>query len=368
MLIAWQALNKLEDRQDARFSDAFLIVTPGITIRDRLRVLLPTDPDNYYRQRDILPVGSSGAARAGEDSHHELPRVPGSRARRCRPADEVDPHERRAEPVPRDARIRSCAACAAILAGKKNIVVINDEAHHCYRRRPERAETALTGEERQEAQKRDEEARVWLSGPRSREEQDRREGHLRSVGHAVLPAGLRLSGRHAVSLGRVGLLARRRHRGGHREGPARAGRRQLDDRRTADLPRLVAPHPRGSAEEGPEDRRHRRRAEAAGGAAGRPAQPVRQLPAVVRAMAGERRRAGARPDAAGVRRRVQQHERVEDGLRLRRRLDERRWPTASEVVVPGALPLFSNEEDGRWSARPNTILVDSRSSSSRAKA
>jgi type III restriction enzyme len=55
MLIAWQALNKLEDRQDGRFSDAFLIVTPGITIRDRLRVLLPTDPDNYYRQRDVLP-------------------------------------------------------------------------------------------------------------------------------------------------------------------------------------------------------------------------------------------------------------------------------------------------------------------------
>jgi type III restriction enzyme len=55
MLIAWQALNKLEDRQDARFSDAFLIVTPGITIRDRLRVLLPTDTENYYRQRDVLP-------------------------------------------------------------------------------------------------------------------------------------------------------------------------------------------------------------------------------------------------------------------------------------------------------------------------
>jgi hypothetical protein len=55
MLIAWQALNKLENRQDARFSDAFLVVSPGITIRDRLRVLLPTDPDNYYRQRDVLP-------------------------------------------------------------------------------------------------------------------------------------------------------------------------------------------------------------------------------------------------------------------------------------------------------------------------
>ena len=30
-----------------------------------------------------------------------------------------------------------------------------------------------------------------------------------------------------------------------------------------------------------------------------------------------------------------------------------------EVVVPGALPLFNNEEHGIWSARPNTILVDS---------
>jgi len=56
MVIAWHALNKLEDRRDRRFSDAFLVVTPGITIRDRLRVLLPTDPENYFRARDIVPV------------------------------------------------------------------------------------------------------------------------------------------------------------------------------------------------------------------------------------------------------------------------------------------------------------------------
>ncbi len=55
MLIAWHALNKLADSKDPRFSDTFLIVTPGITIRDRLRVLLPNDPDNYYRQHDLLP-------------------------------------------------------------------------------------------------------------------------------------------------------------------------------------------------------------------------------------------------------------------------------------------------------------------------
>lgn len=56
MLIAWHTLNKRANPQDARFSDTFLIVTPGITIRDRLRVLLPNDPQNYYRQRDIIPA------------------------------------------------------------------------------------------------------------------------------------------------------------------------------------------------------------------------------------------------------------------------------------------------------------------------
>ena len=44
MLIAWQTLNKRRNPRDSRFSDAFLVVTPGITIRDRLRVLLPSDP------------------------------------------------------------------------------------------------------------------------------------------------------------------------------------------------------------------------------------------------------------------------------------------------------------------------------------
>ncbi len=55
MLIAWHALNKLADSQDPHFSDTFLVVTPGITIRDRLRVLLPNDPGNYYAQMDVVP-------------------------------------------------------------------------------------------------------------------------------------------------------------------------------------------------------------------------------------------------------------------------------------------------------------------------
>ena len=55
MLIAWHTLNKVANPTDRRFSDSFLIVAPGITIRDRLRVLLPSDPGNYYEFLDIVP-------------------------------------------------------------------------------------------------------------------------------------------------------------------------------------------------------------------------------------------------------------------------------------------------------------------------
>jgi type III restriction enzyme len=54
MLIAWQTVNAA--RKDSKdFSRDFLIVVPGITIRDRLRVLLPSEPDNYYETREIVP-------------------------------------------------------------------------------------------------------------------------------------------------------------------------------------------------------------------------------------------------------------------------------------------------------------------------
>ena len=57
MLIAWQTLNAARARNAnrSRFTDAFLIVAPGITVRDRLRVLLPSDPTNTYLLLDIVP-------------------------------------------------------------------------------------------------------------------------------------------------------------------------------------------------------------------------------------------------------------------------------------------------------------------------
>jgi type III restriction enzyme len=78
MLIAWQTLNRLANPHDGRFADCFLIVTPGITIRDRLRVLLPNDPESIYRKLDLIP----------EQSRELLARariVPPSRCPRTKP-------------------------------------------------------------------------------------------------------------------------------------------------------------------------------------------------------------------------------------------------------------------------------------------
>ena len=53
MLIAWQTINAVRRPTSKRFTRGFLVVTPGITIRDRLRVLQPNDPDSYYRTRNL---------------------------------------------------------------------------------------------------------------------------------------------------------------------------------------------------------------------------------------------------------------------------------------------------------------------------
>ena len=50
------------------------------------------------------------------------------------------------------------------LGNKRNVIVINDEAHHCYRRKPDSEDEVLSGEDKREAQKRNEEARVWITG------------------------------------------------------------------------------------------------------------------------------------------------------------------------------------------------------------
>jgi len=55
MLIAWQTVNAVRRPQSKSFTRGFLIVTPGITIKDRLRVLQPSDPDSYFINRELVP-------------------------------------------------------------------------------------------------------------------------------------------------------------------------------------------------------------------------------------------------------------------------------------------------------------------------
>ncbi len=170
MLIAWQALNKIANQQDARFTDSFLIVTPGITIRDRLRVLIPNSEGNYYDERDLLtPEMHADLQRANvviTNFHAFKPRErekAGKLTKSILAGEGPSPFTE----TPAQMVRRVCRE----LAGKKNILVINDEAHHCYRRKAEGVEgealleeMTLKGDERKEAERREEEARVWISG------------------------------------------------------------------------------------------------------------------------------------------------------------------------------------------------------------
>jgi type III restriction enzyme len=56
MLIAWQTVNAVRRPQSKRFTRGFLVVTLGLTIKDRLRVLQPNDPDSYYANRELVPA------------------------------------------------------------------------------------------------------------------------------------------------------------------------------------------------------------------------------------------------------------------------------------------------------------------------
>lgn len=55
MLIAWQTVNAVRSPTSTHFSRGFLIIAPGITIKDRLRVFLPSEIESYYRARELVP-------------------------------------------------------------------------------------------------------------------------------------------------------------------------------------------------------------------------------------------------------------------------------------------------------------------------
>jgi type III restriction enzyme len=165
MLIGWQTVNAVRSPTSTLFSRGFLIITPGITIRDRLRVLLPDDPENYYRTRELLPpdmLGDIAKAKIVISNFHafkrretmDLSKV--GRALLQGRGEAPQTIETEGQTLQR--------ACGELIA-LKNVVVLNDEAHHCYREKVQTdEESELKGDDKEEAKKNNEAARLWISG------------------------------------------------------------------------------------------------------------------------------------------------------------------------------------------------------------
>ena len=165
MLIAWQTINAVRRPQSGRFTRGFLVVTPGITIKDRLRVLQPNDPDSYYRSRELIPMDllpDLGKAKIVITNYHafkqrELLNLPkGTRSLL---------QGRGKEPTTAETEGQMLQRVMPELLGLKTVMVINDEAHHCYREKQgEKEEPKLKGDDKREADKNREAARLWISG------------------------------------------------------------------------------------------------------------------------------------------------------------------------------------------------------------
>ncbi|MCY3563057.1 MAG: DEAD/DEAH box helicase family protein, partial [bacterium] len=165
MLVAWQTINAVRRPRSRRFTRGFLVVTPGITIKDRLRVLQPNDPDSYYRSRELVPsdlLPDLQKARIVITNYHAFKRrellelARGARSLLQGREEELSTMETEGQMLQR--------VCPELL-GLRNVLVFNDEAHHCYREKPgESEEPKLVGDDRKEGEKNREAARLWISG------------------------------------------------------------------------------------------------------------------------------------------------------------------------------------------------------------
>src|SRR4029077_16512864 len=161
MLIAWQTINAVRRPQSKRFTRGFLVVAPGLTIKDRLRVLQPNDPDSYYASRELVPpdiLDDVNRAKIVITNYHafmlreRIDLSKGGRSLLQGRGEELNTLETEGQMLQR---------VMPDLMGIKNILVLNDEAHHCYREKPgEDGETDLKGDEKQEAEKNNEAARL----------------------------------------------------------------------------------------------------------------------------------------------------------------------------------------------------------------
>ena len=170
MLIAWQTINSVRRPASKNFTRGFLICAPGLTIKDRLRVLQPNDPDSYYKNREVVPqdmLPDLQCAKIVITNFHAFKlrerieiSAGGRKFLKGRTGEDIETTESEGQMIQR---------VMPDLMGFKNIMVLNDEAHHCYREKPadeddEAVDAGLKGDEKKEADKNRAAARLWISG------------------------------------------------------------------------------------------------------------------------------------------------------------------------------------------------------------
>ncbi len=154
MLVAWQIINKVTYPKETKFSKNIFIVAPGLTVKSRLQVLYPSDEQNYYQEFDIVPSDMFDKLRQGSvkvKNWHTMAWETEEQLKRKR---SVDKRGVKSD----EAYVREVLG---EMANSKNIIVINDEAHHAWRLNPE-----AVGKYTRERDLKDsaEEATIWIGG------------------------------------------------------------------------------------------------------------------------------------------------------------------------------------------------------------
>lgn len=153
-------------RQASKSTRGFLICAPGLTIKDRLRVLQPNDPDSYYKDRELVPSDMlDDMSRAKIVITNFTPSVSRNALIYLKVGDSYLKGRTGEEIITTETEGQMIQRVMPDLMGMKNILVTNDEAHHCYREKPQDKDNEeLKGDDKKEAEKNNEAARLWISG------------------------------------------------------------------------------------------------------------------------------------------------------------------------------------------------------------
>jgi type III restriction enzyme len=153
MLIAWQVLSKVTYPQDKRFSKNILVIAPGLTVKNRLEVLVPGSAGNYYQEFQIIPPGLEDKLRQGQTCRVQV--------RNWHKLDwESEEQLSKRRSVDKRGALSDEAYVREVLGEMhtaENILVINDEAHHAWRVPPKVKIAGLSKDELKEATK-------WVGG------------------------------------------------------------------------------------------------------------------------------------------------------------------------------------------------------------